>query len=702
MKIFEALREEICLEENGILSPDYYTYLGYRRDFTAPPSQFRANGLYALLAETKPRVLKNEWITGNKKSLYTEEQQEIVKYAEEQVEAFGKRWFRTNFDHYAVDYAHVLKGGIVGLINEIDASLKRYENDPKKQETLGAMRHTLCGLQQMIRHYGEEAENCKGKDGYDDERLTFIIDNCRVIENDKPRTFAQALQLVWFCHTAFVMEGRYAMALGRIDQYLYPFYKTDTTSGALTNERAIELLENVFVRLHGDTVNICIGGQNPQGECEVNELSLCVLHAVNNCHIPGPNLSLRLTENTPDAFFDECLKVIGTGLGYPAIMNDDVNIEALRRYGYDEEDLYNYCMVGCIENFLPGKQPPWSDSGINGPLHFDYIFNHGFSAYNKSWGIDTGDIEDIHTMQEFIDAFEKQLAHSAEKHIATIRGFNDSINQDYFADPFLSALCDDCVDRGLDIHQGGCKYPSAHGVGITGIATVCDSLAAIEKVVFDNKEATLADIKDALEHDFEGYEELQKKLIAAPKYGNNDDYADKYAVWLIDLFHSLLTGYKTRDGGNIYIAIASNIWNVIRGHQTNATPNGRKKGTPLSDAASPSYGCDVRGTTASVLSLSKPDYTKAATGTVVNHKFSPSMFDDQKRPKLAAMIRTYFKRGGQELQINSTSRAVLEDAMQHPENYRSLVVRVSGFSAFYTTLDHDIQLDILNRTQKDF
>ena len=234
-----------------------------------------------------------------------------------------------------------------------------------------------------------------------------------------------------------------------------------------------------------------------------------------------------------------------------------------------------------------------------------------------------------------------------------------------------------------------------------GIGTVCDSLAAIEKVVFTDRAATLRELKDAMNANFEGYEALRQKLLDAPKYGNNHDFVDKYAVWFIDYLGALFEKKRTRDGGGIYIAAAANVSNISAGRIINATPDGRRRGEPLSDAASPTYGRDTRGVTATLHSLSKPDYTKVACGSVVNQKFSPSMFTEEKRKKLMALIKIYFQNGGQEVQINATSRETLIDAMEHPEKYQNLVVRVSGFSAFYVTLAKDVQLDILNRTQQE-
>ena len=719
MKLFAQLNEEmeqvratqrkLHEEKKGDWSFAYYYYQGYRKNLAANPATFRGNGVHALFTLPELIILKSEMFAGNRFCNFVQQDERAIQHANEQYNFFGYRGFATNSDHYAPNYRHTLAVGVPGLIAEVDASLEKHKDDADKVETLQSMKHVLEGFRQMIRNYAKKAAECKQDPAYNADRLDFIIENCNAIAEHKPESFAQALQLVWLCHAAFLMEGRYAMALGRLDQYLYPFYKADIDAGRITNDQVIEYLENIFIRLQGDVVNICIGGKNVKGECEVNELSRCILRAVDNCHVPGPNLSFRVTDNTPDEFLDECLKVIGTGLGYPALMNNEVNVAALKRYGYKDEDACDYSMVGCIENFITGKQPPWSDGRFDPPLYFDFLFNHGFSQTRHekgSWisgciGLDTGDVEDIDSMDEFMARFEKQLDYGITEYCARFNKNNNYINQAYLPQPFLSCFCEDCIGRGLDINNGGAIYPSVHGAALMGIGTTSDSLAAIEKVVFIDKEATLVQLRDALNANFEGYEWLQEKLLAAPKYGNNDDFVDKYAIWFVDFLDSCLAKHRTRDGGWFYGATASNTSNIPAGETINATPDGRKRGEPLSDAASPTYGRDTRGATASINSLCKPDYTKIGCGTVVNQKYSPSMFSDEKRGKLLALIRTYFKKGGQEIQINSTSRAILMDAMEHPENYKNLVVRVSGFSAFYVTLDKRVQRDILNRTQHE-
>lgn len=233
-----------------------------------------------------------------------------------------------------------------------------------------------------------------------------------------------------------------------------------------------------------------------------------------------------------------------------------------------------------------------------------------------------------------------------------------------------------------------------------GIGTVADSLAAVEKLVYIDKAVSLTTLRDAMAANFVGYETLRVQLQNAPKYGNDDDFVDKYAIWYVEYLHKVFSQYHTRDGGDFYTAIASNTQSVSAGRITGATPDGRLSGVPLSDAASPTYGVDKHGPTAAFLSLCKPDYRLVSCGTVVNQKYTPDMLTDPvKRAALTAAIQVYFQRGGQEVQINCVSRETLKDAMAHPENYGDLVVRVSGFSAYFVTLGRDVQEDILHRTE---
>ena len=704
----ELIIRDMKQRPEGEYAPFMFRAAGLSRPEPASPLARRGAGIRALLATPIPHLYKGDLIAGSIRPLFVTITPEERQAALDACAPFGERGFPHNGDHFAPDYETILKEGIPGMEARIEASQKAHAAEPERLAFLTSMRLSLQGLSDRLRAYADVARRLTGTEGYDDNALARIRDACAALCRRAPESFFEALQLVWMIHTSFVYEGRYAMALGRMDQYLYPFFARDLAAGRLTEEEAVSLLENVFVKIYerhaylggDDVVNIAVGGVTRDGADATNRLSFCVLAAVGNVGLPGPNLSARIAPTTPDAFLDECLKVIGTGLGYPALMNDTVNMAALSRYGYAPEDVRDYSMVGCIENFITGRQPAWTDGRFDTPRFLEYVLNNGAGYFHPSRGIDTGDVDSITSMDVLMERLEAQLKVGVREYTEAFNRLNDLPNPEDYTSPFLSLFCRDCIGRGLDINMGGALYPSVHGAALMGIGTMCDSLAAIEQVVFIDKAVTMAELVAALKADFVGYEDLRARLLAAPKYGNNLDEVDRYAVWFVDFLSDEFMKYKTRDGGGYYTAIAANVSNIYAGQSIGATPDGRRAGEPLSDAASPTYGRDTRGATATVQSLVKPDYTKVACGTVVNQKYAPSMFGDEKRAKLLALIKVYFAKGGQEMQINATSTDVLRDAMEHPEQYTDLVVRVSGFSALYVTLAREVQLDILSRTQQ--
>ena len=702
MDYLEHLRSEIAAPPAGRYCREALLAGGYRAHLEERAPIARAYALESLLTGAKPYLYEADLIAGSTRGLFCEALSEAEdKYAHRLVESYGSRSFITNYDHFAPDYDRLVEEGVGARLSRIDAGLVRFAYDPEKTLFLQAARVAFGAFRAMILGYARAAEEKGGRFAAMSEDLYHLADY-------RPVTFRQGLQLIWLAHLSFVHEGRYAMALGRLDQILYPLYRGDVEAGRLSYEEAVELLAATFLKIGearwrggDDVVNICIGGVTRQGADATNELSYAVLEAVGRCNIPGPNLSARIHGGTPPRFLDACLQVIGTGLGYPALMNDEVNIPALARHGYRMEDCRDYCMVGCIENFLQGRQPPWSDGRFNAPLYLEAVWNRGRSLLDGApIGVDTGDPEKLDSMEKLLSAYRTQLEFGAAEYMARFMNENTRLDPVHYMDAYLSCFCRDCIERGVDIHNGGAQYPSAHGAGCEGIATVADSLAALEEVVYHRREASLSQVIEALRANFQGHEALQQRLLSAPKYGNNLDAADQYAVWYVDTMEGLFSSYHTHDGGAIYTAMASNVQNISSGREVAATPDGRMAGEPLSDAASPMHGMDRQGPTAVALSVSKPDYTRVCCGSVVNQKFSPAMFESpEKRARLAALVRVYFDRGGQELQINAVSRTLLMDAMAHPERYESLVGRVSGFSAYFTTLDRTVQLDILKRTE---
>ncbi len=704
MTKLELLKKEIYESKpvNQKIVTGIYMYEGYMEHLDDEVPIAKAYAIESLFTKHKKHIYTNDLIAG---SLLGMSEKDISDSSINQANgicySYGIRSFVTNADHYAPNYETFLNDGIEGTLNKIYKSMNAHKDENKKTVFLKSAEITLKAFGNMILQYADIALQ---------NDMTDIYNVCKKISFAKPETFREALQLVWFTYIAFRYEGRYAMALGRLDQYLYPFFEKDLKEGILNEEEATQLVSCTLIKIYesrffggDDVVNIAIAGVKPDGTGGVNKLSYIILKSVGLCNIPGPNLSARLYKGIPDEFLDECLKVIGTGLGYPALMNDEVNIPALLRHGYSLEDCRNYCMVGCIENFIQGKQPPWSDGRYNSPKYIELALNNGICMHTSMQiGPATGDVNEFDTMDKFMHALKKQMSFGASQYVRVFRNENERYNSYNYMQPFLSIFCDCCIERGLDINDGGSLYPSVHGAGCMGIATVADSLAAIEMYVYDKKEITLSTLRDAVLNNYEGYEELRLKLLSAPKYGNNNDFVDKYAVWYVDVHDEIFSKYRTRDGGAIYTAIASNVSNIPAGKEIAATPDGRKDGEPLSDAASPMHGMDKNGPTSSLKSLCKPDYTKVSCGTVVNQKYSRSVFTDpEKRKKLLALIKVYFNNGGQEIQINAVSKKVLADAITHPENYTDLVVRVSGFSAYYITLSNEVKLDILKRTEHE-
>lgn len=714
MSLLNFLKQQMAESPKGIEIGKWLLAKGFREHLDDPIAIIRAYGIQALFTEHEKYIYPSDTIAGSIRGLISQNiTPDEASHAAELVNSFGQRYFTTNSDHFAPDYETFLSDGISGVRTRIAESMIAHQNDPdseKKHTFLKAADISMAALGRMLEQYGDKAAELAhaAKNNEQHRRMVEVADTCRVVAAAPPKTFRQALQLVWMVHVSFAYEGRYAMALGRLDQYLYPFYIRDKAAGILTDEQALEWLSCALYKIAerrylggDDVVNIAIGGVKPDGSDAVNELSYLILYAVRDCNVPGPNLSARWHSSIPEKFLDECLQVIGTGLGYPALMNDDVNIPALHRHGYSLEDCRNYCMVGCIENFIPGKQPPWSDGRYNVPKFLELALNNGKCMQtNIQMGPDTGSVESMFTMEDFMEAVSRQSEYGAAEYMTFFRNENDRYNRERYVQPYLSCFCSCCIERALDINDGGALYPSVHGAGCMGIGTMADSLAAIEQVVYIEKRVTLAQLREALSVNFQGYDDLRAALLSSPKYGNNDYRADKYAVWYVEYYDKVFQKYRTPDGGPIYIGIASNTQNIGAGKIVAATPDGRLNGMPLSDAASPMHGADKNGPTAVVNSTTLPDYTLVSCGTVLNQKFSPSMFTiPENRARLASLIRTYFRKGGQEIQINAVSREMLMDAMEHPENYCSLVVRVSGFSAFYTYCDLDVQKDILARTE---
>ncbi len=590
----------------------------------------------------------------------------------------GQRDFGAGFDHTLADYPALLAEGVDGIIRRIEESRARH-SDSRSRTCLAAMIVALEGFRALILRHAHAAEKA-GRPG--------TAEDLRAIAEAPPTTFSGALQLVWMVHLAFASEGRHHMALGRLDQYLLPYYLNDLRAGRLTRKNALGLLGALWRRLDevGEVQNICIGGLRPDGSDATNELSYLILETALDVRTPHANLSARFHDGSPQEFYHACFETIRTGVGFPAVFNDHVLVPALTALGIPAVEARDYCMVGCIETMLGGRQGPWSDSRFNMPA---VLLEAMSSLQGRS---DPG-------FELLRGEFAAGIAEGIRAHAARINAHIRRFPVDAFPDPFLSALTHDCISRGRDVNAGGARFARFHGVACMGLSTVVDSLAAVRRFVFEEKRLSLGEMVDVLGRDFEGHEPLRQALVhRAPKYGVDDPQIDALAAWLVDLVGGECLKHRLDCGGRFVACMAANVQNISAGRDVGATPDGRGAGRPISDAASPYFGSDVQGPTALLHSVSVPDYSRAAGGTVINVKFEPEHFRGEEGFGRFVPLLKFFVRGRiPQLQFNFTGDETLRAARREPEKYRSLVVRVSGFSARFVRLDPEVQEDVIRR-----
>ena len=590
----------------------------------------------------------------------------------------GQRDFLAGFDHSLADYPTLLRIGIGGIIQRAEQSLRR-RAAAREVAFLGSVLVALRALSRFALRY---AALCRERDRED------VAACLEAVALAPPRTLRQAMQLVWLVHVAFVSEGRAHMALGRIDQVLLPFYERDLAAGRLTREGALELFCHLWAKVAelGEVTNICIGGLTPDGGDATNELSYLCLEATRRVQSPHTNLSARFHDATPERFHRACFECIRTGVGFPAIFNDHVLIPGLEEIGIPAQVARDHCMVGCIETMLAGRQPPWSDSRYNTPLFLTRALERLRQEPEQSY-------------ERLMALFEDEMRRGMTAYVARINSHIARFPVERFPDPFLSALTRDCIGRARDVNDGGAEFERFHGVAVMGLATVADSLAAVRKLVFEQRAVAYDELTAALDADFEGREPLRLMLLnRAPKYGNGDPYVDDIAAWLVGWTADECLRHRVHGGGRFVSAMAANVSNIPAGKEVGATPDGRKAHTPLSDAASPHFGRDRHGPTAFLESVARPDYHRVLTGSVVNMKFEPELFQDEAgAERFAALTHAFVDRRIQELQFNFTGNRVLRDAQANPQDYPNLVVRVSGFSAYFTRLDREVQNDVIRR-----
>ena len=566
----------------------------------------------------------------------------------------------------------------------------------------------------------------------DAKRKAELLEMSRILTKvpyEPAESFREAVQSLWLVHLILQIESNgHSLSYGRMDQYLNPYYEADLEAGKITEEDACELMCNLWLKTYtinkirswshtqfsaGSPLyqNVTVAGQTPDGKDATNQMSWLILKSVAKCHLTQPNLTVRYHHGLTDAFMKECVEVVRCGFGMPAFNDDEVIIPSFIEKGVKREDAYNYSAIGCVETAVPGK---WGYrctgmSFLNFPKALLIAMNDGVeptSGTKLCEGI--GHFKDFTSFDQVLECWDKVIREMCRQ-CTIIDATCDMVLEQDTADILCSALTDDCIERGLNMKEGGAVYDFISDLQV-GIANLADSLAAMKKVVFEDKKVTPEELWDALQSDFAGEknEKIRKLLQEAPKYGNDDDYVDQLVVDAYNVYIDEMKKYhNTRDGrgpiGGVYYAGTSSISaNGPQGAGTLATPDGRKAGEPLAEGCSPSHAADKNGPTAVFKSVSKLPTKEITGGVLLNQKVTPQMLaKEENRQKLIMLLRTFFNRlHGYHVQFNVVSKETLLDAQKHPENHRDLIVRVAGYSAFFNVLSKKTQDDIIERTEQ--
>jgi formate C-acetyltransferase len=649
------------------------------------------------------------------------------------VGVFDNEWTMENGDgHIAVDYPKLLRKGLGGIMEEVQGRLAGLDlAEPENIEKSTFYQSLLIVYAAAIRFAGRFAalarELAAAAAPARRDELLEIARICDTVPARPAESFHEALQSIWFVQLIIQVETNgHSISFGRFDQYLLPWFRRDADERGVPLERLFELLTCFWIkcasisklRSWGPTrytagnpmfQNLTIGGQTTSGDDATNELSTLVLECHDAIRLPQPTLTVRVHPGTPDAFLQRCMRVLAGGGGMPAFFNDEIIIPSLLLRGITKEDAYNYCLVGCVEPSIAGK---WG--GRQGAAQFHLLkclemaMHGGKDPRTGTTLYPAGrTFLQMESFGELMDAFKAQVS-ACLRLYAIADNLVDLAWEDLVPTPFTSGLVDDCIARGREMKKGGAVYDFS--AGQTGhIANVANSLAAVKKLVFDEKALTREELWEALQDDFAGPrgEWIRLMLVnKAPKYGNDDDFVDSIAKEAFSHYLSECGKLKNTRWGRgpigctFHPSTASVSYNVPAGDMVGATPDGRRAHEPVADVESPFHGTERRGPTAVVKTVSKLEHIYESGGSILNLKFDPVLFRDEGGiGNLVALLRTYFDRKGMELQIDIVSSATLRDAQKNPSRYADLLVRVAGYSAPFTVLDPQVQNDIIARTE---
>lgn len=614
------------------------------------------------------------------------------------------------------------KNDIIEARNRLDFLNDKEAFDKKAQ--LNAMEICCDAIMILGERYAAYARELAEKetDEIRKQELLQIAANCDVVPAHAPRTFWQAIQMYWFVHLGVTTELNPwdAYSPGRLDQHLNPFYQKDIEDGILDDEKALELLECLWVKFNNqpappkvgitlkesgtytDFANLNTGGITPDGENGVNEVSYLILDCMDEMKLLQPSSNVQISKKTPTKFLKRACEISRKGWGQPAFYNTEAIIQELLNAGKSIEDARRGGTSGCVETGAFGNEAYILMGYFNLPKILELTLYNGYDIVSKKQiGLPLGYAKDFKSYDELYEAYKKQVEHLID---IKIEGSNiiEKIYAEYMPAPFLSIITNDCISRGKDYNAGGARYNTNYIQGV-GIGTITDSLAAIKYNVFDEKKFTMEELIEALEHNFEGYDMIANLVRnKTPKYGNDDDYADNIMKDVFNFYQKTVTGRPNMKGGTYRVNMLPTTCHVYFGEVMNASPNGRLAQKPVSEGISPEKGADVNGPTAVIKSCSKMDHLRTG-GTLLNQKFTPSVVKGEEGlDNMANLVRAYFNMDGHHIQFNVIDRETLIRAQQNPDEYKDLIVRVAGYSDHFRNLSKALQDEIIERTEQSF
>lgn len=622
--------------------------------------------------------------------------------------------------HICPNVKEWLELGPAGVIAKAEKNL--VGANASQQEFYRCVILVMQGVQKFMQRYADLLE--EKADSYPKYTASMreLAKICQNLQNRPAQSFHEALQSTWFLFVVLHMESNASsFSPGRLDQILYPYYQKDLAEKKMDEDQALEMIECLWLKFNeivylrnknsakyfaGFPIgfNVAVGGQDENGNDASNALSHLLIQAQEDIGLPQPNLSVRLFEHTDQALLTHAVKCVSKGSGMPQFFNDKAIVSPLMDLGISKKDALNYAIVGCVELTTHGNNLGWSDAAMfNMNKVLELTLNHGKCLLTgKQMGPDLGSLSTYASFSDLEVAYQKMMDYFIEKMIPCCEGV-EKAHIDCLPTPFLSAVIDDCMDKGMDVTAGGAHY-NLSGIQMIQVANLADSLAAIKELVYDKKKVDASHLEKALQNNFVGDEVLRQMLLhRVPKYGNDVAWVDELgAKWAL-YFREQLRKYKNYRNGPYHTGMYTVSAHVPMGQNVGASADGRFAQDPLADGGlSAVYGRDIQGPTAVLKSVSKMDNSCTTNGGLLNMKFLPDFFKTEAGiTKFCNFLRAFVDLEVPHIQFNVVSNENLLDAQKHPDQYRSLTVRVAGYTAYFTELAGDLQNEIIARTSYD-